>query len=130
MTQIKNTLGKIILSPQVVKTARHNALHAILFEAVNVIIVHPSSCDGKTLSHGIKMLGQFVAAKEANIRYMGLNAMHRLVKAQGLSPNIKSLQSVILTSLKDADSSVRKKALSLLFVMCDSDTALQVLVWF
>ena len=44
----------------------------------------------------------------------------------GLSESIKRHQKTILFSLKDADVSIRQRALDLLFLMCDEDNCLEI----
>ena len=53
--------------------------------------------------------------------------MYRLTQKEGIIGQLKKHQQQILFSMKDADVSVRKRALDLLFVICDKENALNVL---
>jgi len=69
-----------------------------------------------------------VALKEANIRYLGLDAMARLAKVDGTLAKIKEQLTTIQYSLhKDLDISIRKRALDMLFVMCDETNAPKII---
>lgn len=70
------------------KLNKSNADHSILFECINLIIHYATSEDGfdkKMLEKAAGLLGRFVALKEANIRYLGLDTMARLAKVACLS---------------------------------------------
>ena len=55
--------------------------------------------------------------------YLGLETMARLAQVEG-NDAVTQHEATVLSSLKDADISVRRRALDLLFVMCDaSNTA-------
>ena len=71
----------------------------------------------------MKLLGKFISVREPNIRYLGLLTMAKLAQLEGTAESIKKHQATVLVSLKDADISVRRRALDLLFVMCDTDNA-------
>ncbi|KAL3911458.1 MAG: hypothetical protein SGILL_007274, partial [Bacillariaceae sp.] len=71
----------------------------------------------------MKLLGKFISVREPNIRYLGLLTMAKLAQLEGTAESIKKHQTTVLVSLKDADISVRRRALDLLFVMCDTDNA-------
>eukprot|EP00594_Rhizosolenia_setigera_P012913 CAMPEP_0178977564 /NCGR_PEP_ID=MMETSP0789-20121207/24565_1 /TAXON_ID=3005 /ORGANISM="Rhizosolenia setigera, Strain CCMP 1694" /LENGTH=640 /DNA_ID=CAMNT_0020666989 /DNA_START=931 /DNA_END=2853 /DNA_ORIENTATION=- len=49
--------------------------------------------------------------------------MAKLAQLEGSAESVKKHQATVLVSLKDADISVRRRALDLLFVMCDTDNA-------
>lgn len=72
------------------------------------------------------LLGRFIAVKDPNIRYLGLDAMTRMAKLDG-SEAVQMHQSTVLESLKDTDISVRKRALNLVYVLTDRSNA-QVIV--
>jgi len=123
-TQLKQVVTKILKETDVSDSInKSNADHAILFEAVNLIV-----CWGQTgplpLREGaMKLLGKFISVREPNIRYLGLMTMAKLAQLEGSADGVKKHQATVLVSLKDADISVRRRALDLLFVMCDTDNA-------
>lgn len=66
-----------------------------------------------------KILTVFIQSTQANIRYLGLEAMCKLSSKQDLSSNL----SFILPSLVDNDISIRKRALDLLYLIATNLTA-------
>ena len=122
ITQVTNVVSKILTETDVSDSInKSNADHSILFEAVNLIVTWGSSGPPQLREGGMKLLGKFISVREPNIRYLGLLTMAKLAQLDGTS--IKKHQATVLVSLKDADISVRRRALDLLFVMCDTDNA-------
>jgi AP-2 complex subunit alpha len=69
------------------------------------------------------LLARFILSRETNVRYLGLDTMaHLAARADSLEP-IKRQQNTIIMSLRDKDISVRRRALDLLYSMCDGDNA-------
>ena len=62
----------------------------------------------------------------ARPRTLGLSTMARLAMLEDTSTLVKKYQSSILFSLKDPDVSIRKRALDLMFLMCDQSNCLDV----
>jgi len=102
---------------------KSNADHAILFEAVNLIVAWGSAGPLPLREGAMRLLGKFISVREPNIRYLGLMTMAKLAQLEGSAEGVKKHQATVLVSLKDADISVRRRALDLLFVMCDTDNA-------
>ncbi|KAH6616625.1 adaptin N terminal region-domain-containing protein, partial [Boeremia exigua] len=100
---------------------QNNAQNAVLFEAINLVIHLDSEPDLMvTIS---TRLGKFIASRETNVRYLGLEAMtHLAARAETLDP-IKKHQAIIIGSLRDRDISVRRQGLDLLYSMCDQTNA-------
>mmetsp|Transcript_45353 Transcript_45353/g.72962 ORF Transcript_45353/g.72962 Transcript_45353/m.72962 type:complete len:764 (-) Transcript_45353:549-2840(-) len=134
--RLEDTIGKI-LSTEKKKTSKgakankSNADHAILFECLNLIIHYAQNGEFHNramLEKAAALLGRFVALKEANIRYLGLDCMARLAKVEGTLPKIQEQLTTIQYSLhKDLDISIRKRALDMLFVMCDESNAPKII---
>eukprot|EP00604_Paraphysomonas_vestita_P001033 CAMPEP_0174821540 /NCGR_PEP_ID=MMETSP1107-20130205/9052_1 /TAXON_ID=36770 /ORGANISM="Paraphysomonas vestita, Strain GFlagA" /LENGTH=853 /DNA_ID=CAMNT_0016038711 /DNA_START=353 /DNA_END=2914 /DNA_ORIENTATION=- len=101
---------------------KSNAEHAILFETCNLVILYGTDGDRELKENVLALLGRFIAVKDANIRYLGLDAMGRLARLEGPAPT-QIHQATVITSLKDADVSVRKRSLDLLYVMTDKNNA-------
>lgn len=116
-------LTKTVAGPNVNK---NNADHSILFEGINLIIHH--CVHGKTELHSqaIVQLGRFVSIVQPNFRYLGLETMARLARIPGTLSTIKRHQATIQKSLQDPDSSIRKRALDLLYAMCDKSNAKEI----
>lgn len=100
---------------------QNNAQNAVLFEAINLAI-HLDSETGLMTQIAVR-LGRFITSRETNVRYLGLEAMtHLAARSETLEP-IKKHQTTIIASLRDRDISVRRKALDLLYSMCDPSNA-------
>jgi AP-2 complex subunit alpha len=124
ISQLTSIISKILTETDVSDSInKSNADHAILFEAVNLIVCWGSSGPTQLRDGAMKLLGKFISVREPNIRYLGLMTMAKLAQLEGSAESIKKHQATVLVSLKDADISVRRRALDLLFVMCDTDNA-------
>jgi len=124
VVQLQSIVSKILTETDVSDSInKSNADHAILFEAVNLIVAWGSSGPVQLRDGAMRLLGKFISVREPNIRYLGLMTMAKLAKLEGSSEGVKKHQATVLVSLKDADISVRRRALDLLFVMCDTDNA-------
>jgi AP-2 complex subunit alpha len=124
ISQLTNIISKILTETDVSDSInKSNADHAVLFEAVNLIICWGSTSQQALRDGAMKLLGKFISVREPNIRYLGLMTMAKLAQLEGSGESIKKHQATVLVSLKDADISVRRRALDLLFVMCDTDNA-------
>jgi len=123
-SQLINVVSKIMIETDVSESInKSNADHAILFEAVNLIVVWGPTCPVEMREGAMKILGKFISVREPNIRYLGLMTMAKLAQIEGSVEGAKKHQATVLVSLKDADISVRRRALDLLFVICDTDNA-------
>lgn len=95
---------------------KNNAVHSILFEAVNLLIMYGPDCPQHLKEVVVSLLGKFIELHDSNIRYLGIDAMTRLAKIDG--PQVAEHHQVaVLDALKETDISLRKKALNLLYVM-------------
>ncbi|KAH7400771.1 adaptin N terminal region-domain-containing protein [Phaeosphaeria sp. MPI-PUGE-AT-0046c] len=100
---------------------QNNAQNAVLFEAINLVIHLDTEQD--LMVQISQRLGKFIASRETNVRYLGLEAMtHLAARSETLDP-IKKHQTIIIGSLRDRDISVRRQGLDLLYSMCDSGNA-------
>ena len=59
---------------------KNNVTHAVLFEAINLVIHLGDATE--LLPQACGLLGRFISIREANIRYLGLETMARLSAAQ------------------------------------------------
>lgn len=99
----------------------NNAQNAVLFEAIGLAI-HLDT-DSPLVGTAAILLASFISSKETNVRYLGLDTMaHLAARANSLKP-IKRHQNTIIHSLRDKDISVRRRALDLLYSMCDVDNS-------
>ncbi|KAF4319644.1 hypothetical protein BBO99_00006029 [Phytophthora kernoviae] len=114
------------------KSAKNNAAYSVLIEAVNLVIARgkpggdSESPAAKLREQAVALLARFISVTEPNIRYVGLDSMYRMVRLDGDATGVKQHQETVLFSLKDADPSVRRRALDLLFAMCDASNAQEI----
>ncbi|XP_010535653.1 PREDICTED: AP-2 complex subunit alpha-2-like isoform X2 [Tarenaya hassleriana] len=115
-------LQRILMGTDVVKNVnKNNASHAVLFEALS-LVMHLDA-EKEMMSQCVALLGKFISVREPNIRYLGLENMTRMLMVTDVQDIIKKHQAQIITSLKDPDISIRRRALDLLFGMCDVTNA-------
>jgi AP-2 complex subunit alpha len=115
-------LQRILVGTDVVKNVnKNNASHAVLFEAI-ALVMHLDA-DKEMMSQCVALLGKFVAVREPNIRYLGLENMTRMLLVADVNESIKKHQAHIISSLKDPDISIRRRSLDLLYGMCDISNA-------
>ncbi|KAM7256730.1 hypothetical protein ACFE04_012471 [Oxalis oulophora] len=115
-------LQRILMGTDVVKNVnKNNASHAVLFEAL-ALVMHLDA-EKEMMSQCVALLGKFIAVREPNIRYLGLENMTRMLMVADVHDIIKRHQAQIITSLKDPDISIRRRALDLLYGMCDVSNA-------
>ena len=120
--RVSEVLQRIVTGTDVTKNVnKNNVTHAVLFEAINLVIHLGRTTE--LLPQACGLLGRFISIREANIRYLGLETMARLSIAQpDTMEALKKHQSTILFSLKDQDISIRRRALDLVYSMCDRST--------
>ena len=124
VSQLTNVVSKILVETDVSESInKSNADHAVLFEAVHLIVAWGTTCPVEMREVAMRILGKFISVREPNIRYLGLMTMAKLAQIEGSVEGAKKHQATVLVSLKDADISVRRRALDLLFVICDTDNA-------
>ncbi|KAH9937708.1 Adaptor protein complex AP-2 alpha subunit [Fomitopsis serialis] len=99
----------------------NNAQHAVLFEAISLAI-HLDT-DSPLVNTAAVLLARFISSKETNVRYLGLDTMAQLAARTENLDAIKKHQGTIILSLRDKDISVRRRALDLLYSMCDTDNS-------
>ncbi|KAJ7297616.1 hypothetical protein O6H91_Y045300 [Diphasiastrum complanatum] len=115
-------LQRILMGTDVVKNVnKNNASHAVLFEALSLVMHLDAEKD--MMSQCVALLGKFIAVREPNIRYLGLENMTRMLLVADVQESIKRHQAQIITSLKDPDISIRRRSLDLLYGMCDVTNA-------
>lgn len=120
-------LTHILANTEVTKSVnRNNAEHCVLFEAINVIIIHNDYLPVELRERAIVHLSKFINIREPNIRYLGLETMTRLSDIEETRPALRKHLNSIMFSLKDADISIRRRALDLLFAICNEEIAINL----
>lgn len=122
--KILNNVLKTILqnSQETPKNVQHNnAQNAVLFEAISLAI--HLDAESSIVNMSAHLLGKFILSKETNVRYLGMDVMASLANKSESLEQIKKFQEIVILSLKDRDISVRRRALDLLYHMCDNSNA-------
>ena len=120
LVQINEYLLEIVNKTEVTKNVnKNNSDHSILFEAINLIIHYKNSAYEVLRKDIVTLLGKFISVKEPNIRYLALETMSKLQGIQVSSFLLKQHLQKIFVSLRDPDISIRRRALDLLFCLCD-----------
>ena len=124
MSQLTSIVSKILTETDALDSiSKSNTEHAKLFKAVNLIVTLGQTGLIQLRKGAVKLLGKFILVWEPNIQYLGLMTMAKLAEMEGRAKHVKNHQATVLVSLKDADISVRHRALELLFVRCNTDNA-------
>ncbi|KAK4261289.1 hypothetical protein QN277_004309 [Acacia crassicarpa] len=103
-----------ILAQVATKTESNKvAGNAILYECVQTIMSIEDNGGLRVLA--INILGKFLSNRDNNIRYVALNMLMKavIVDAQAVQRH----RATILECVKDADASIRKRALDLVYVL-------------
>jgi len=97
-----------------------NAVYSILFQAISLII--QIGTDEKLLAKAVAQLSHFIRSKETNLRYLALESFAQLAETEN-AKFVRKHQKTVFDALKEIDISVRRRALDLLYKMCDKDSA-------
>jgi len=107
----------------VVKEINSNMI--LLFESINLVIAAQLSPD--LVARCTAILGGFLSAKQSNIRYMAIETLTRLVLVDSrYKSNIAKHRETLYIALRDPDSSIRRRTLSLLYAICDHDSSEEI----
>lgn len=119
-TALRKVIHKVVESNAVPSKniQQNNAQNAVLFEVINLAI--HLDVDPSVMERIVNILGQFLTSSETNIRYLALNTMSNLAARYEQIPISKYLITII-QSLRDRDISVRRKAIDLLYSICNAD---------
>ena len=111
---------------QLSSTNKSNAENSVLFEAVNLVILYGPDCPEELRETAVNLLGRFVGnSRDANLRYLAVDALTRLAKLDGPA-GVEPFMPAIFDAMKDTDISLRRRALTLLFVMASERTARKI----
>ena len=98
-----------------------NALHGVAVEAAALAL--GGWTDGATADAAVSLLTRCVGARDANARFAGLEAMVRLGAVPAVAAAAASAGATVRAALRDADPSLRRRALDLLFCHATPATA-------
>ncbi|CAE7482439.1 ALPHA-ADR [Symbiodinium pilosum] len=105
---------------------RSNAEHAVLFEAMNLMIHLEDTADPETTKTAAGLLGIFLSSTDPNIRYLGLETMARLASNLSTHEYLDRYKNQILDKMHETDISIRRQALNLLYALCRPENWQQI----
>lgn len=128
LTAVNDVLVNLVTGTEVGSNVnKNNADHAILFEAIKLVIHYKDKAREVLRKDILALLGKFISVREANIRYLALETIGRLSHNEVLcSYLMREHMNTILFSLRDPDPSIRRRALDLIFALCDQESATNV----
>ncbi|MES1912336.1 MAG: hypothetical protein MHM6MM_004624, partial [Cercozoa sp. M6MM] len=132
---LKQTLQFVFSRTEVTKNSnKNNADHAILFEAVRLVLHLKSwfETGDPLFESAVSRLVSYLEVKEANFRFLGLSMLARLARLRGQEdPSVMRAitrhMPKIKATLHDSDISIQRRALALLFEVADAKKANEVL---
>lgn len=95
--------------------------YSILFEAINVIIRYKRVIDLDLQYQVLSLVVMFLDDEESNVKYLALDAMTNVLVLPGSEDALKEQLNKILAALNDLDVSIRRRALDLLYLMCNNN---------
>ncbi|WVZ82355.1 hypothetical protein U9M48_029623 [Paspalum notatum var. saurae] len=109
-----------ILAQVATKTeSNKNAGNAILYECVETIMGIEATSGLRVLA--INILGRFLSNRDNNIRYVALNMLMKAIAVD--TQAVQRHRATILECVKDADVSIRKRALELVYLLVNDTNA-------
>ena len=99
-----------------------NAGNAILYECVQTIMGIQSEAASHTIA--INILGRFLLNRDNNIRYVALNSLSKVV-TEDMSA-VQRHRGTIVDCLKDADISIRQRALELIYQLVNDSNVVML----
>ncbi|MES1916948.1 MAG: hypothetical protein MHM6MM_008717, partial [Cercozoa sp. M6MM] len=92
------------------------AANAVLYEAVRTMLSLDASGRDKALQTlAVNILGRFLQARDHNMKYIALATL--AAASHGNHTALQRHHSTVVACLKDADATIRRRALSLLFAL-------------
>ena len=108
--------------PSSTDTTRKNTGNSVLYELVRCIFSYESSKSLKGL--GGSILGQFLANKDNNYKYLALNTLNDIAKID--IDTVQKHKNVILEFLKDPDIAIKRRSLDLTYLIVNTENIRQI----
>ncbi|WFD25781.1 clathrin associated protein complex large subunit [Malassezia nana] len=97
--------------------------NSILYECVLTILEIKSDSGLRVMA--INILGKFLSNTDNNIRYVALNTLNKVVSID--TNAVQRHRAIILECLRDADISIRRRALELTYTLINESTVLALM---
>jgi AP-2 complex subunit alpha len=114
-------LGKLLNGTDLVSDkvgSARNAFHMVLIEGINLVIHLQQTPE--LLEASSRILSLFLQEKSSNLRYLALEAYTQLAQiSTAANAMVKKNQELVTSALQDPDISIRRRALDLVYGMCD-----------
>ncbi|KAK2953715.1 putative AP-2 complex subunit alpha [Blattamonas nauphoetae] len=124
MKRIINTENKnfVAIDPRTRSIQRHNAMLAVLFESINLLVKH--KYDFALVQRAIQHIRAFLLLSDPDLRYLSLEAVKGLCPLDPTTTG-DDLQFVlqIEKALVHPDISLRRRALDVLFELCSDNNS-------
>ena len=122
---IEVILNKASDAPKSRKVQHSNAKNAVLFEAIQLIF--HMDAEATLFIRAANQLGSFLTHKETNLRYMALESLCLLASSEHSRDAVAKHRDTVIKQLKtERDISVRKRAVDLLYAICEQENAQQI----
>ncbi|KAJ3324497.1 hypothetical protein HDV06_006908 [Boothiomyces sp. JEL0866] len=124
MNELESVLKKVISSTDVtIKNHNQlNAINSVLFESVNLALhVNPTS---PLIEQACRIFGSFLNGKDTNLRYLSMETMAHVAATGDPLRVLGQYQNQVIQCLNEKeDISIRRRALDLLYSMCNKENA-------
>jgi AP-1 complex subunit gamma-1 len=114
--QMNDILAQVATNTETTK----NAGNAILYECVQTIMEVQSDASLRVLA--VNILGRFLLNRDNNIRYVALNSLSKVVNEDVSA--VQRHRATIVDCLKDADISIRTRALELIYQLVNEQNVI------
>lgn len=128
VTLLKRIVQKILARTTLTNIKnKDNTEYSILFEAVNVIIRYKAVVELDLQFQVLSLVVVFLDVQDPNVKYLTLDSMTSILVLPGSGDVMKEQFKKILESLDDIDTSMRRRVLDLLYLMCNSNNVGEII---
>lgn len=122
LAQLGQILRKILARTQISQVRnRNNTEFAILFEAIQVIVKYRAVIELDLQHQVLAHIFLFLEVPEPNIKYLTFEAMTSVLVLPGSDDLMRDHTARVIEALSDLDLSMRRRALDLLYLMCNAN---------
>lgn len=146
LSRLYHILNDILTKTQITKNInKNNSDYSILYETLYLIIDyhkkllltnsnhHHHQIHGEIIeltNTSINLLGQFITIKESNFRYLSLDCMIQFLSIESTHLQLNDMIDNIALNLNDNDISICKRAIELLYRLCNIDNVQLIITKF